>query len=134
MEAKEIDKIALISIKDGKILSTRSFGKDKYYIPGGKREDQETDEQTLAREIWEELMVRIVPESVNYVGTFTAQADGYKKRTTVKMTCYNASFSGTPKASSEIEEVKWLQYVDRDRVSKVDQKIFDFLKSNGELQ
>ncbi len=32
---KEIDKIALIYVKDGQILSTLSKGKDTYYIPGG---------------------------------------------------------------------------------------------------
>ena len=35
---KLIDKIAWLLIKDGKVLSTRSFGKDAYYFPGGKRE------------------------------------------------------------------------------------------------
>jgi 8-oxo-dGTP pyrophosphatase MutT (NUDIX family) len=37
------------------ILSTKSKG--KYYIPGGKRENGESDEQTLIREIAEELSV-----------------------------------------------------------------------------
>ena len=35
---KEIDKIAFIYLKDKKILSTLSKGKDAYYIPGGKRD------------------------------------------------------------------------------------------------
>ena len=52
---KEVDKIAFIEIKNGRILSTKSKGKSKYYIPGGKRELGETDEQTLVREIIEEL-------------------------------------------------------------------------------
>ena len=38
---KEIDKIAFLYIKDGKILSTLSKGKDTYYIPGGIRECKE---------------------------------------------------------------------------------------------
>ncbi len=33
-----IDKIALIKIKNGQVLSTKSKGKNKYYFPGGKRE------------------------------------------------------------------------------------------------
>ncbi len=41
---KEVDKIAFIAIKNGKILSTKSKGKTKYYIPGGKRQSGETDE------------------------------------------------------------------------------------------
>ena len=61
-----IDKIALIKIENGQILSTRSKGKNKYYIPGGKRENNETDEQTLIREIQEELSVDIIPESIEY--------------------------------------------------------------------
>lgn len=54
---KEIDKIALLYIKDGQILSTLSKGKDTYYLPGGKRELNETDEQTLIRECKEELTI-----------------------------------------------------------------------------
>jgi len=56
---KEIDKIALLYLKDGKILSTLSKGKDTYYIPGGKREQGETDEETLIRECKEELSIDI---------------------------------------------------------------------------
>lgn len=35
INVKLIDKIALLYIVDGKILSTRSKGKDTYYLPGG---------------------------------------------------------------------------------------------------
>ena len=48
---KMIDKVAFLFLRDGKILSTRSKGKDKYYIPGGKREGDETDIETLVREV-----------------------------------------------------------------------------------
>ena len=65
-----IDKIAWIRLADGKILSTRSRGKDVYYLPGGKREPGETDVQTLVREIREELDVTIAPASASHVGTF----------------------------------------------------------------
>jgi len=33
------------------VLSTRSKGKDTYYLPGGKRESGESDLDTLEREI-----------------------------------------------------------------------------------
>lgn len=42
-----IDKLAWIHLVDGRVLSTRSYGKDVYYIPGGKRETGETDDQAL---------------------------------------------------------------------------------------
>jgi hypothetical protein len=40
---------------------------------------------------------------------------------------------GTLTPSSEIDELAWLTYADRDRVSPVDQLIFDHLHGNGQL-
>jgi len=131
---KEVDKIAFIEIKNGQILSTKSKGKTKYYIPGGKRESGETDEQTLIREIVEELNVQIDQTTIQYVGTFKAQSDGAKEGVVVKMTCYKATYKGLMKPSSEIEEIRWLNYKDLDIISEVDKKIFQFLNQNGELE
>ncbi|MEU7859470.1 NUDIX domain-containing protein [Nonomuraea sp. NPDC049141] len=128
-----IDKIAWVHLENGKILSTRSRGKDVYYIPGGKREPGETDLDTLIREIDEELAVAIIPASATHFGTFQAQAHGHANGVTVQMTCYTADYRGTPTPSSEIEEVTWLTYADRDRVSPVDQLIFDHLHQTGRL-
>jgi len=129
----EIDKIAFIATKNGKILSTKSKGKTKYYIPGGKRELGETDEQTLIREILEELNVKIKPDTIEYVGTFKAQADEANKGILVKMTCYKALYNGLLEPKSEIEEIKWLSYKDLDSISEVDKQIFKFLKECNEL-
>ena len=131
---KEVDKIAFIKTKNGQILSTKSKGKSKYYIPGGKRELGETDEQTLVREIFEELSVEINTNTIEYIGTFKAQSDGAKKGVLVKMTCYKAEYEGFLKPSNEIEEIKWLNYKDLDIVSEVDKTIFGFLKGIGELK
>lgn len=128
-----IDKIAWIFIENRRILSTKSFGKDKYYLPGGKREGNETDQQTLVREIKEELNVAINQQSINYFGTFKAQAHGHAPNTIVQMTCYKATYTGTLEAHSEIEEVKWLQYSDREHISAVDQIIFEELKARNEI-
>ncbi|MBT2224489.1 NUDIX domain-containing protein [Nonomuraea sp. NEAU-A123] len=128
-----IDKIAWIHLEDGKILSTRSRGRDVYYIPGGKREPGETDLDTLIREIDEELAVAIIPASATHFGTFQAQAHGHPNGVTVQMTCYTADYRGTPTPSSEIEELGWLTYADRDRVSPVDQIVFDHLHQTGRL-
>jgi 8-oxo-dGTP pyrophosphatase MutT (NUDIX family) len=125
---KEIDKIAFIKIENGQILSTKSIGKNKYYIPGGKRENNETDEQTLIREIKEELSVVIVSESIEYVGTFKAQSDGAFEGVNVKMTCYKANYIGELKENNEIEEIRWLNYSDLNIISEVDKIIFTHLK------
>ncbi|MGC0417287.1 NUDIX hydrolase [Embleya sp. AB8] len=128
-----IDKVAWVRVENGRILSTRSRGKDVYYIPGGKRENNETDLQTLLREIEEELTVAILPATVNLLGTYEAQAHGHSDGVTVRMSCYTGDYHGTLAASSEIEEVVWLSYADRARVSLVDQAIFDDLKTSGLL-
>lgn len=126
---KVIDKIAWIEIKDKTILSTKSYGKDKYYIPGGKREQNETDEQTLCREISEELGVKIDRKSIKYFGVFEAQAHGHAEGVRVKMTCYRATYTGLLQANAEIEELRWLNHSDRDIISEVDKLVFDELKS-----
>ena len=129
----EVDKIAFIHIVDGKILSTRTRGRNKFYIPGGKREADETDEETLVREVKEELDVHIIRETISYLGTFQAQSDGASKGVIVKMTCYTADYNGNLTASSEIEELRWLDTSDLNIISEVDKKIFAFLEANGLL-
>lgn len=129
-----IDKVAWIHLEGSRILSTRSHGKDKYYLPGGKREPGESDAQCLRREIREELAVSLKPESLRPVGVFEAQAHGHPPGTNVRMSCYAAEYEGTLAASAEIAEFTWLTYADRERCSPVDQIIFDWLRDRGELR
>ena len=129
-----IDKVAFLYLQNGKILSTRSKGKDKYYIPGGKREAGESDIETLAREVIEELSVDIIESSAKLYGVFEAQAHGKAEGVIVKMTCYTAEFTGELKADSEIAEIVWLTTADIETVSPVDKLIFADLKQKGLLK
>ena len=127
-----IDKLAWIYIKDRKILSTRSRGKDVWYIPGGKREGGEADEQALLREIKEELTVDLVPETIKHLGTFKAQAHGKPEGVFVQMTCYTAEHKGELTPSAEIEEISWLTSdTDPALLSPVDRIIFAYLKDKN---
>ncbi|WP_209404265.1 NUDIX domain-containing protein [Pseudozobellia sp. WGM2] len=128
-----IDKLAWIHIVDGKILVARNRGRDKFYIPGGKREIGESDAQTLFREIQEELSVEIELATMQFIGIFEAQADSHKPGVLVRMTCYSALYRGNLVPASEIEEMAWLNYDDSEKVSEVDTLIFDVLKENGKL-
>ena len=122
---KIIDKIAFLYLKDGKILSTLSKGKDTYYIPGGKREGNETDVETLIRECKEELTIDILKNTIKYYGAFEAQAHGHAEGVIVKMTCYQAKFFGELIPNSEIEEIKWLDYSNLNvKISPVDHLIY----------
>lgn len=131
---KEIDKLAWIHIKDKQFLSTRSKGKDIYYIPGGKREAGESDDQALIREIKEELTIDLTLESITYLGTFKGQAHGMPAGVQVKMTCYEAEFTGEIQAASEIDEVVWFNHKDKLKSSPVDQIIIDWLKTEGRIE
>jgi 8-oxo-dGTP diphosphatase len=128
-----IDKLAWIEIKDNAILLTKSYGKDKFYIPGGKREIGETDEQALIREIEEELSVIVDSSFLKFIGIFEAQAHGQPEGVFVRMTCYAGDYKGVLKANSEIEAITWFTYADKDKVVGVDKLIFDHLKENGLL-
>lgn len=130
---KIIDKLAWIHLKDKKILSTRSKGKTKFYIPGGKREEGESDHVALIREIKEELTVDLQTETIEFVGNFQAQADSHAEGIQVLMQCYTAEYQGQLAPAAEIAEVAWLTNSDRDKISPVDQLIFDFLFAKGLL-
>ena len=125
---KEIDKLAWLYIRDGKLLSARSKNKTLFYIPGGKRELNESDQQALIREIKEEISVDLLPETIKYAETFKAKADGKSCDTVVKMTCYFADFEGVLKAEAEIEEIDFIGYKDRDLCSLASIKIMQWLK------
>jgi 8-oxo-dGTP diphosphatase len=129
-----IDKVAWVHVENGRVLSTRSRGKDTCYLPGGKREDGESDEACLRREIREELNVDLKPETLRKLGIWEAQAHGNPEGVKIVMACYEAQYSGVLRASAEIEEFFWLGYADRDRSAPVDQIIFDWLHSRGELR
>src|SRR5688572_23149165 len=120
MKTTFIDKLAYLYIKDRKMLVTKSKGKDVWYIPGGKREMGESDEQALVREVKEELTVELKPVTISYYGTFEAQAHGKPPGTLVRMTCYTAEFVGDLKPAAEIERLDFFTYDRKLETSPVD--------------
>lgn len=126
-----IHKLAWIHLRDGRLLAARSRGKDVWFVPGGKREAGESDEQALVREVGEELAVALRRDSLRLFGVFEAQAHGPAEGVMVRMTRYSGAYDGELRASAEIEELAWLSYADRHRVSLVAQSIFDELPGAG---
>lgn len=131
MERAYIDKLAFIEIKDRKVLETRSYNKDTWYIPGGKREPGEGDREALIREVKEELQVDIIPASIEKYGVFEAQAHGKPEGTVVRMTCYTARYEGELSPGMEVEKMDWFDYSRKMETSPVDQLIFDDLKAKN---
>ncbi len=131
MKREFIDKVALIHLKNRRMLHTRSRGKDTFYTPGGKREGNETDAETLIREIREELDVNILPETISYYKTFAAQAHGKPENVFVRIKFYTAEFSGQPQPASEIEELAYLDFSVYDDLSETGKLILKDLKDSG---
>jgi len=97
-------KIAAIILKGSKILAVRKKDTDIYIMPGGGPEGNETHEETLTRELKEELNVK--PHNVKFFGSFVEPAifeDG-----NIEAHIYLADMEGKPKPQSEIIEYRWL--------------------------
>ncbi len=126
-----IDKLAWIHIVDRKLLVVRSHAKRLFYLPGGKRERAESDQQALIREIREELSIELKPASIIPAGVFTAQADAMAEGVEVRMTCYSADFEGRLHIANEIAEIRWLDSIDRTQFSLAGRMVLDQLVGEG---
>lgn len=104
---KEILSVAWIHRLGDKVLCVKSKGKNKYFIPGGKTESNESNENALKREIYEELSVNLNSESITHLFTVHDVAYGFEN-TMVKMHCYTANFVGEIEINAEIEESSWI--------------------------
>ncbi|GGM79974.1 DNA mismatch repair protein MutT [Terrabacter tumescens] len=128
-----VDKIAWVHLVDRRLLVARSFGRELFYVPGGKREPGESDVETLVREIHEELGVRLDPASAVHRVTVEAPADGRPDSRPVRLTCYTADAEGEVAPSREIEELAWVGSADADRVSAANRLVLDHLRDTGLL-
>lgn len=110
----EIYKVGAVIVNDSKqILVVRKTFKDRveFIIPGGRQELGEDDEQTLFRELEEELGVKV--SSYTYFGTYEEPA--VFEGTPLTMSVYEVVIKGIPKPQSEIKEAIW---IDRDYSGK----------------
>jgi 8-oxo-dGTP diphosphatase len=101
-----IDKVGLLTIRDGKVLLCRKKrGTSLLILPGGKRETGESSLECLARELGEELgdVTAVSPE---LIGVYTHAAAGAVEKI-VQIELYRAQLSGDARAQSEIGELVW---------------------------
>ena len=98
---KEIHKIAAMVVENDSFLMVRKAGKDIWTNLGGKPEGNETEEETLLREIKEELSCEA--EIIRKLGDFESKA--VFDDATVKLSTYLVRLKGNPMiADSELEE------------------------------
>lgn len=125
-----IDKLAWICVLDGRLLVARSRGRDAFYLPGGKREEGESDAQALVREVREELGVEVAPEGLSHRLVHEAPAYG-KPGVTVRMTCYEGGHEGSLGPHSEIEEIAWVTLAEADSLSGGARGVLERLVGEG---
>lgn len=98
---------AVITDRQGQVLLVRKRGSTTFIQPGGKREAGETALQTLARELREELGVRLQVDSAEWLGTYEDRAVNEPGRR-VRAEVYRVRVEGEPLPGAEIEELRWI--------------------------
>jgi len=96
---------AVIRDAEGRLLTVRKRGTQHFMLPGGKREPGEDDLAALARELSEELGVRLA--AAEPIGVFEADAAN-EPGARVRSHPYEVSVEGDIAAAAELEEIAWV--------------------------
>ena len=114
---KEIEVCAAVIIKENKFLLTqRGYGtyKDKWEFPGGKIEENETKEETIIREIKEELDADIL------VDHYLCKVEYDYTTFYLKMNVFCASLKTNHLVFKEHESYKWVSFDELNDLDKID--------------
>ena len=100
-----IDKVGGIILKNKNILVQRKTNnREECIIPGGKRENNETDLETLKRELQEELSVDLL--EAEFIGGYDDIACFSNKP--IHVQTYLVKIKGEIKCNNEIKEAIWI--------------------------
>ncbi|MBD2751221.1 NUDIX domain-containing protein [Microvirga sp. BT688] len=66
--------VAVALLRDEQLLLVRKRGTERFILPGGKFEPNETALEVACRELHEELGIPLSPQALDFLGTFTAPA------------------------------------------------------------
>jgi 8-oxo-dGTP diphosphatase len=123
MSAEQVVAVGWVHVGPDGLLTVRTRGRDRFYLPGGKPEPGETLAEAVTREVREELGVTLSDPAQAFV--IEADAHGYAEPTRVTLTCFLAAADGVPAVAGEIEELAWLNPTDRDRAAPAVQQVLD---------
>jgi len=91
----------------GRILTVRKAGTDRFMLPGGKHEPSESAAQAAIRECAEELGLTLAPDRLSALGVFVADAAN-EPGLSVEGHVFEHPLFGEPRAAAEIAELRWL--------------------------
>ncbi len=98
---------ALLIDADGRTLLVRKRGTQAFMQPGGKIDAGEQPAEALARELHEELNLRIAPGAAVYLGKFSAPAAN-EPGFTVEAELFQVQIDVPVSPAAEIEELRWI--------------------------
>jgi len=108
MEMKKIFKVGAVIVSGRKFMVVREKGVKGYIMPGGRPEKGETKEDTLKRELKEELNADV--KSFSSIGTM--EGPSLKKDTWVVQDVFLTEITGDIKPQSEIADMAWVDSSD----------------------
>jgi 8-oxo-dGTP pyrophosphatase MutT (NUDIX family) len=103
----QLPTAGLLIIQNRKLLLAFSKNKQCFYLPGGKIDEGETATGALCREIREELNLSLAENELKYYTHISAPAYGEQAGVVVEQDCFLVEKPVTPKASAEIDELKY---------------------------
>lgn len=113
----DVIKVCAVVIQDpdGRLLCVRKQGSQFFMQPGGKPEAGETSQQTVIREVREELGVELQEEKLRFLGVHSAQAaneHGFTVQSTLFSHPYTEACARISEGQAEIAEVAWFSLDD----------------------
>lgn len=93
--------------REGRLLTVRKRGTEKFMHPGGKPEPGETAAQAASRELAEEVGISIRPEDLQHLGTWDADAAN-EADTVIRASVFSAPGTWEATPAAEIEAIRWL--------------------------
>ena len=93
-------RVAAVIIRDNKILLVKGKGWQELWTPGGKIEEEEGEEDTLRRELKEELELSL--SSMKFFKKYFME-NPYSKGNMTETKCFLVKVKGEPKPDQEIE-------------------------------
>ncbi|ANI90507.1 DNA mismatch repair protein MutT [Arachidicoccus ginsenosidimutans] len=107
MDTISLPTAGLVVVTENKLLLAYSKNKKAWYLPGGKIDKGETSLETLQREIYEELNIKLKTERLKYYCHITALAYGELPNIIMEQDCFIYDLSEKIKPNNEIEEVRF---------------------------